>query len=218
MEGKKFGEWLVLKYFPEKKPGKYYECMCKCGEIKIIPGVTLRAGRSKSCLDCSRFDKNNYTQYIGKKFGSWTVKSWKGNKINKNGHKADYLFECECECGNKSIKPTTDLTRKNASKICPECAGGGGNFESHGLTESGVYKSWGSMMTRCYNPNSINYNRYGGRGISVCSRWKKFINFYEDMGDRPDKLQIDRIDNNGNYEPSNCRWVTSKENNNNRYY
>ena len=74
------------------------------------------------------------------------------------------------------------------------------------------------MKARCSNKKSTHYDRYGGRGITVCARWKRFENFYKDMGERPEGLTLDRIDNNGNYEKSNCRWVTHKENCNNRYY
>lgn len=82
-----------------------------------------------------------------------------------------------------------------------------------------LYKTWISMKQRCYNPNSYGYTYYGGRGIIVCDRWKtSFKNFLEDMGERPEGHSLDRINNNGNYEPSNCRWATSKEQSNNKRY
>jgi hypothetical protein len=67
------------------------------------------------------------------------------------------------------------------------------------------------MQQRCDNPNNDAYRHYGGRGIKVCERWRKFENFLADMGERPDKTSLDRIDTNGNYEPSNCRWATRKQ-------
>lgn len=85
-----------------------------------------------------------------------------------------------------------------------------------GFHRTPTYLSWQRMKTRCFNQNSVDYARYGGRGITVCDRWLQFENFLEDMGARPDGLQLDRIDNNGNYEPSNCRWVSKKENARNR--
>lgn len=81
------------------------------------------------------------------------------------------------------------------------------------------YRTWGSMRQRCYNPNHPKYEYYGGRGIIVCDRWNRFENFLEDMGERPDGMTLDRIDNNGNYEPTNCHWTTySMQNYNRRAY
>lgn len=80
-----------------------------------------------------------------------------------------------------------------------------------------AYQIWAAILRRCTNPNAKDYPRYGGRGITVCERWaNSFTAFYDDMGDRPDGMQIDRIDNSRGYEPGNCRWVTSRENNRNR--
>ena len=90
-------------------------------------------------------------------------------------------------------------------------------FELHGLTYHPSYTVWWGMMQRCYSSNAIGYKYYGGRGIKVCDRWQaSILAFYEDMGHKPDGCQIDRIDNDGNYEPNNCRWVTQKENLRNR--
>ena len=83
----------------------------------------------------------------------------------------------------------------------------------HGMAGTPIYKLWSGIVSRCYNPKVAIYKYYGGRGILMCDRWYYFENFYSDMGDRPDKKQIDRIDNSKGYSLDNCRWVSAKENN-----
>jgi hypothetical protein len=78
--------------------------------------------------------------------------------------------------------------------------------------QPGAHNSWHWMMSRCFDSWNASYPHYGGRGITVCERWLKFENFYADMGPRPEGMQIDRRDPDGNYEPENCRWITRAEN------
>lgn len=85
------------------------------------------------------------------------------------------------------------------------------NFTKHGKRWTRSYSIWCGMITRCHNPNSKSYPGYGGRGIFVCDRWRKFENFYADMGDPPADMSLDRINGNLGYSPDNCRWATAKE-------
>ena len=87
---------------------------------------------------------------------------------------------------------------------------------THGLTGTTTFNIWATMKARCLNANKDSYHRYGGRGISVCDRWLSFENFLEDMGERPEDMSIERLDNDGNYEPSNCKWVTNHEQSRNK--
>jgi hypothetical protein len=88
---------------------------------------------------------------------------------------------------------------------------------THGMFGTPIYRVWSEMVQRCTNPNNQHWSHYGGRGINVCDDWRDFVNFYRDMGDRPAPgHSIDRIDNDGNYEPSNCRWATKSVQNLNR--
>jgi hypothetical protein len=117
-------------------------------------------------------------------------------------------WECSCECGNLALINASSL-RAGRVKSCG-CIRG--IVEKHGMESSVIYSTWAQMKARCQNEKSKFYKDYGGRGIKVCDRWQRFTNFYADMGDKPEGLSLDRHpDNDGNYEPGNCRWATQQE-------
>lgn len=143
---------------------------------------------------------------VGQRRGCVTVISLAGRLI-KSGRAA---WKVQCDCGSILIVRDTALT-KGAFASCISCYG-------PVLSRMPEGDTWRNMIARCTNPNHKDYRYYGGRGIRVCGRWlDSFANFYADMGSRPrGAYSIDRIDNDGNYEPSNCRWATAIEQNMNK--
>ncbi len=153
---------------------------------------------------------------LGSRFGKWIVIKEVGLKIAVSSRRKQrkLFYLCLCKCGNQSEVSASHL-RTNETKGCMLCRKNASLV--HGMYGTGIYRRWVNIKSRCCRDNDKSFSYYGGRGIKLCDRWLKFENFYADMGDIPfEGAQLDRIDPDGNYEPSNCRWVTSLENNNNR--
>ena len=140
----------------------------------------------------------------GKRFGRWTVLELASTNPVR--------WRCLCDCGIEKDVLTRSLNAGESKSCgCFSVDTARATHTKHGHTlhgdKSGAYSSWDAMIQRCHNPAAFAYDYYGGRGILVCERWRKFDGFYADMQDRPEGKELDRWpDKNGNYEPGNVRW------------
>lgn len=150
-------------------------------------------------------------QMTGQRFGRLVVTAQLQSDASGNA-----AWACICDCG-KHVSVSGAALRRGASSSCGclkrELATD--RATKHGMSKSGTYNSWASMLSRCRNPRHPQWLRYGGRGIRVCDRWMHFEHFLADMGHRPPGRTIDRKNGAGNYEPGNCRWATPTEQANN---
>lgn len=191
-----------------KRRQALWACLCHCGSGFTAAATKLKSGRVKSC-GCGAANKS--PPMIGKRFGKLVVVAEQG----VNGSRAK-TWKCHCDCGKTAAvagsklraghtKSCGCLVIEKVSKL---------NF-THGLSSAPEYEVWQGMWARTSNPNHASYANYGGRGIKVCERWGSFENFLADMGTRPEavhgRYSIERVNNDGNYEPSNCKWADSLE-------
>lgn len=216
LTGVVFGSLTAVEIAPryEWKSARHPEwrCLCNCGATLNVIKSSLVSGKTRSC-GCLRLkrDAGRLLGLVGQRAGRLTIQSFIPAMKRDGGSK----WICVCDCGTTVEIPVGRLAVNGRGTKSCGCLNrdvmlktAKTRVKTHGRSYTKTYKAWVSMKGRCNNPKAGSYKHYGGRGISVCSKWmESFEAFLADMGECPDNYSLDRINVEGNYEPANCRWA-----------
>jgi hypothetical protein len=222
--GMRFGRLTVTEFAGTKGAKRRWSCRCDCGNVREVITANLISGMTRSC-GCWRVEhhRERLTENLaGKRFGRLCVIA---HDIDaKSGGGAFWV--CKCDCG--SVRTVAACSLKSGATLSCGCfhrESVASNNKTHGMSKTAIYNAWKTMVGRCHNARHSSYYKYGSRGIFVCERWRNsFAAFFEDMGERPRGMSVDRIDNDGGYccgkckdcrssgvVACNCRWATDSE-------
>lgn len=209
--GQQFGRLIVREFLGRNNENRpIWSCRCSCGNEVEVLGRNLTGGITRSC-GCYRRDVLSKTRRLdlsNRWFGRLRVIRSIGSRSGRQ------FWKCLCSCGNVTDVESSSLVRGNTTSCgCARYENATASSTTHGMSHLPEYSTWKSIRRRCLVETSKDYKDYGGRGIKICDTWiESFENFYADMGPRPSpNHSIDRENNNGNYEPGNCRWTTAEE-------